>query len=296
MGFPGRGKWGSPFSRGPLCADTPIHPQSSPTVLPSVPTTPPSAREKSTPRAGVRETARAVRRLPLRDPLSRASGLELPSYRAEHVAATVRRACEREKVRDRDQLAALVAADGQARTRFRRSLAVSVSGVLRDPEQFELLERDLLPPLLAPGRRVSVWSAGCADGSELFSVALILERLGALDRASLLGSDVLEENLALARAGIYGELVVPAHVRTRLRWERRDLLRDGPPVGRWQLVLCRNVAIYLTPAAKHELHALLAGALAPGGVLLLGRSERLHNPAALGLVPAGPRAYRRAAR
>ncbi len=135
--------------------------------------------------------------------------------------------------------------DHEARHRFRRSVAISHGAMFRDPEQFTLLEEVLLPRLLAGGKRISVWSAGCADGAELHTLALVLSRMGALERSVLLGSDLLEENLALARAGEY-----PEAVRQRLRWERRDLSADGPPPGRWRLILCRNVAIYLTPAAR----------------------------------------------
>ena len=80
-----------------------------------------------------------------------------------------------------------------------------------------------------------------------------------------------------------------------MRWEQRDLVAEPPAPGGWDLVLCRNLAIYLTAAARDALHARLAGALAPGGVLLLGRSERIADPAALGLRLAGPHAYRRPA-
>jgi chemotaxis protein methyltransferase CheR len=124
-------------------------------------------------------------------------------------------------------------------------------------------------------------------------VATVLERLGTLERSFLLGSDVLEENLELARKGVYGELTVPAHVRARARWERRDLIRDGPPPGKWKLVLCRNVAIYLTPAAKEELQELLARSLAREGILMLGRSERITAPGRLGLEQAASHAYRK---
>ena len=115
--------------------------------------------------------------------------------------------------------------------------------------------------------------------------------MGALERSVLLGSDLLEENLALARAGRLSRRACAQ----RMRWERRDLAADGPPPGRWRLVLCRNVAIYLTPAARRRLYATLVSALATRGVLLLGRSERLIDPAALGLRAAGPHAYERVA-
>src|SRR5207247_4979695 len=119
-----------------------------------------------------------------------------------------------------------------------------------------------------------IWSAGCADGSELASVAVLLDRQGALERSFLLGSDLLDENLAAARSGRFGGLALEPRVGSALRWEQRDLVRDGAPGGRWHLILCRNVAIYLAPEAKRALYATLASALAHGGVLLLGRSER----------------------
>jgi chemotaxis protein methyltransferase CheR len=222
--------------------------------------------------------------------LARAAGLVLDAYRGDHVGERIRRALQREGVPDIGSLASLIARDQEARTRFRRSVAVSVSGLFRDPAQFDLLERKFLPELIASGRRVSVWSAGCADGSELYSVAVLLQRLDVFDRALLLGSDLLDENLALARRGVYDGMsfsTLGAHIC----WERRDLLRDGVTPGKWRLILCRNLAIYLAPQPKRALHERLAGALARGGVLLLGRSERISDPEQLGLRRIAPHAY-----
>ena len=206
--------------------------------------------------------------------LARVAGLALDEYRRDHVGERIRRALQREGVADIDSLASLVARDQAARTRFRRSVAVSVSGLFRDPAQFDLLEATLLPQLISGGRRISVWSAGCADGSELYSVAVLLQRLGVLDRALLLGSDLLDENLAFARQGVYDGTsfsTLGAHIC----WERRDLLRDGVTPGKWRLILCRNLAIYLAPEPK----------------LLLGRSERISDPEQLGLLRTAPHAY-----
>ena len=106
-----------------------------------------------------------------------------------------------------------------------------------------------------------------------------------------LGGD--DENVAAARAGVYDAVEITPVLRRRAQWERRDLVHDPPPPGRFDLIMCRNVAIYLDPAAKSRLHRMLAGALAPGGVLMLGRSERLGDPAALGLRRAEPHVYER---
>jgi chemotaxis protein methyltransferase CheR len=227
--------------------------------------------------------------------LARVTGLELAAYRSDHVDERISRALRREGADDVPSLTLLLARDAEARSRFRRSVAVSVSGLFRDPGQFDVLERQLLPTLLERGGRIGVWSAGCADGSELYSVAVVLARLGALERALLLGSDLLAENIEVARKGVYDGVSFAPELRRRMRWERRDLLRDGAPPGKWRLVLCRNLAIYLEPGAKRLLHETLAEALALDGVLVLGRSERLADPAALGLARVAPHVYGRSA-
>jgi chemotaxis protein methyltransferase CheR len=225
--------------------------------------------------------------------LSNACGLELASFRPEHVDSRIRRALQVEGADDVAHLLRLTRSDRAVRARFRRLIAVSVSGFFRDAAQFDLLEHELLAPLLASRRRMTVWSAGCSDGSELYSVAIVLERLGALERSFLLGSDLLAENIAVARRGRYDDLAISAQLRARVRWEQRDLVRDGALGVHFRVVLCRNVAIYLAPAEKRALHKLLVGSLATGGVLLLGTSERLADHAALGLERAAPHAYRR---
>src|SRR5712691_8195650 len=220
--------------------------------------------------------------------LARAAGLVLDAYRGDHVGERIRRALQREGVPDIGSLASLIARDESARTRFRRSVAVSVSGLFRDPAQFDLLERRLLPELIASGRRVSVWSAGCADGSELYSVAVVLQRLGGLDRALLLGSDLLAENLEIARRGVYDGVAFSEDVRAHVRWERRDLVRDGPTLGKWRLVLCRTLAIYLDASSKPALHAVLVEALAHDGFLMVGRSAPIAASLSLGVERAAP--------
>jgi chemotaxis protein methyltransferase CheR len=225
--------------------------------------------------------------------LQAASGLRLDAFRDEHVADRIDRALAAERVETVDELAAVLRRDPRSRERFRRSVAVSHSGFFRDPEQFEALEQRILPRLLEHTSRLRAWSAGCANGLELWSLAVVLNRLGVLDDAQLLGSDLLEENVAIARAGVYDIVEITPALRRRVRWERRDLAHDPPPAGRFDLILCRNVAIYFEPTAKARLHALLAGALAPGAVLMLGRSERLPDPATLGLRRIEPHVYER---
>lgn len=228
---------------------------------------------------------------PLLDELSRASGLPLHAFKPDHVSKQVERAIRGEAVNDTEALARQLGRDPDARRRFRASVAISVSGSRRDPRQFEVLEREVLPSIIDREGSVRAWSAGCADGAELHDLGELLEERGVLGRSFLLGSDTLEENLRMA-AGQHGPTASPA-VRARLRWERRDLVTDPPPPGAWSLILCRNLAIYLRPGVRDEVHGKLAESLARGGFLMLGRSERVADAARIGLEPAGPNVYRR---
>jgi len=226
--------------------------------------------------------------------LARTSGLDLAIFRDAHLERRIGEVLQRTDAPDVAALGRRLGSDPAARTRFRRAIAVSVTGLFRDPEQFDVLEAQL--PSLAGVPLLRVWSAGCSDGSELWSVAAVLDRLGMLDRALLVGSDLLEENVARAQAGpdpVPDDVRLPR--RARLHFEQRDIVNEGAPDGAWHVILCRNVAIYLAPPARARLHRTVADALAPGGLLLLGRSERITDPTALGLERVAPHAYRRRA-
>lgn len=224
--------------------------------------------------------------------LGQACGLPLAAYRRSHLEACVTRAVVRMGVADAGALAGRLRRDDSARAAFRRSVLVPVTRMFRDEAEFRMLEREVLPELLARRERLDVWSAGCATGDELRSVASLLERLGALDGALLVGSDLLEDALEQA-VELAARLAEP--MRGRFRFERRNLVADDLPARRFDLVLCRNVAIYLEPSAQAAVHRKLVAALRLGGFLMLGASETLLRPGLLGLEPVGRHLFRRVA-
>jgi chemotaxis protein methyltransferase CheR len=228
------------------------------------------------------------------DLLSRASGLPLHAYKPEHIDRQVEATLRSVGAPDATEMAAKISRSVASRSRFRRAIAISVSGHLRDPHQFALLRDQVFPEIVESDGMIRVWSAGCADGSELYDLGSMLQTAEALGRSYLLGSDILDENLVAAKAK-QGRFANP-QVRARVRWEQRDLTNEAPPPGHWHLILCRNLAIYLRPEVRDELHGKLAGALAPGGFLMLGRSERIGDPTSLNLEPVAPNVYRRRSR
>jgi chemotaxis methyl-accepting protein methylase len=174
-------------------------------------------------------------------------------------------------------------------------LRVGETSFFRDRVQWEALARRVLPGLR--GRpRVSALSAGCATGEEAWTIAMLLDRAGGAKPGGgyrVVGVDRSALALATAREGVYPPEAVrhlPQQLRTRylvdelgtarvaesLRSQVTFVVRDlmlGPPVGCYDLILCKNLLIYCGEDAGRRIVSQLFGALAEGGVLLVGRSE-----------------------
>lgn len=231
------------------------------------------------------------------DQLSEACDLDLHQFRRSHLETRVARALEQERLGEIAHLRDRLAVEDALRASFRRAVAISVTGYFRDAEQFDLLADALIGTPGARARPLRAWSAGCATGEEAWSIAATLERVRRAAGALVLGSDVLAENVRAARrlhptiAELGGTRLPRGGVR--VRFECRDIVQQGSPGAGWDIVLCRNVAIYLGAAQRRAMHELLARALGPHGLLLVGRSERLPDPRALGLRRIAPHLYRR---
>src|SRR5213076_2084172 len=179
-------------------------------------------------------------------------------------------------------------------------LLVNVTRFFRDPEAFQLLQRRVFPSILkqlpadAP---IRVWAPGCATGEEAYSLAMVL--LESIDDAAgpvpiqLFGTDVSETAIVKARAGIYPENIeldvtaarlrrffvkldgqhqVPKAVRELCVFSRHNLATD-PPFSKMDLIVCRNVLIYLEPELQKRVLSIFHYALKTPGFLMLGVSE-----------------------
>jgi chemotaxis protein methyltransferase CheR len=194
----------------------------------------------------------------------------------------------------------------------------------RNPEHFDLIRDTILPALrLArdPIKRLRVWSAGCASGEEVYSLAILLHEQGLLEDSQLIGTDVSERALVTARAGRYREwsfraidralvpryfrreqqeYIVADELRKHATFQYLNLLAEqtnpAQAIGPFDLILCRNVMIYFGPEGIARLERRLFDALAPGGWLLTGPSDPTLGQAApfeVVMLPHGV-GYRRA--
>jgi len=164
----------------------------------------------------------------------------------------------------------------------------------RDRRQLALMG-DLLLRSAPPDRPRALWSAGCATGEEAYSLAILLSGLGLA--GTVTGTDVSQAALAAARTALYrtgpmspcrdlapadepflppapdGRRGVAEAIRNAVRLAEHNILSGPPPPGRFDAVVCRNVLIYMGEDAKATALRALAGAVRPGGLLLLGPGD-----------------------
>jgi chemotaxis protein methyltransferase CheR len=170
----------------------------------------------------------------------------------------------------------------------------------RDASPFELLRHKIVPELVDRRRPIRIWSAACSTGQELYSIAILLkELLGDPERyrVRLLGTDISDQAVARASRGWYGEVEIARGLNAELRaryfvplaggwqvrdeiramasFQKRNLLEDFSALGRFEVIFCRNVAIYFNNQDRAGLFARMARSLEPDGCLLVGAMESL---------------------
>lgn len=195
----------------------------------------------------------------------------------------------------------------EERKQLLMALTTNVTHFFREPHHFETLKTEVLPPLIErakAGGRVRLWSAGCSNGQEPYSIAMTLLEL-APDAATydikILATDIDEGMIAHSKSGVYSDAIVkavPEQLKTRYFTRNKDnnswtisrgvqglisfkplnLLRPWPISGKFDVIFCRNVVIYFDEETQHPLWGRFASVLTPGGWIMIGHSERIKGP------------------
>jgi chemotaxis protein methyltransferase CheR len=240
-------------------------------------------------------------------------GIDLTQYKRQQMERRLRTFLERQGFkRLTDALAGLRADKSQLDALLDR-MTINVSQLWRNPEQWQFLEREIIPGLGAGGS-FKAWSAGSSYGAEAFTLAAICAAAIPRAKTQIHGTDIDHRMVARAREGMFSDedaRSAPAdalkrwfervpggwrarpELRAMTRFEIGDLLRITPQTAHFDLIMCRNTVIYFAEPIRNELHARLARALRPGGYLMVGATERVADPRSLGLVPCHPFIFRK---
>ena len=239
----------------------------------------------------------------------REAGLSIAPAKAAMVRTRLARRLRALRLTSYDEYCALVQSDAGRHelATMISALTTNVSHFFREDHHFEVLRTDVLPQLAERAQsrgRIRIWSAGCSNGQEPFSIAMTLLEAGISNQADvrILASDIDPNVIAHARAGVYPDRMttgLPPHLRDKYfaagqaegarTWQaRRDLrdliafrelnlLRDWPMRGQFDVIFCRNVVIYFDAPTRGRLWHRFAGVMPPGGWLFLGHSERVSD-------------------
>lgn len=182
------------------------------------------------------------------------------------------------------------------------AFSVNFTTMFRDPE-FYLAFRQKVVPILRTYPSLKVWHAGCSTGEEVYSMAILLEEEGLYPRTKIYATDLNEVVLKKAKEGIfslenmrdytgnylkaggkqafseyytagYGSAMLRPSLKKNIIFAQHNLVTDSP-FNEFQIIWCRNVAIYFNKTLQHRVHKLLYDSLSRFGVLGLGNKESL---------------------
>lgn len=189
------------------------------------------------------------------------------------------------------------------------TLLLGVSDFFRDGEVFSCLREKILPTMFERSARIRILSIGVSEGYELYSMAMLLSEMNALDRVELVGMDCRPEAIRHAREGWFGEQhmrgvseelrtryfladgkgwVAVDQLRNAIEWKVGNVLNlDG--IAQSEIIFFRNLAIYLTAHHADCAWSALFENLSPNGMLVCGKADK--PPASLQLVRVAPCIY-----
>lgn len=185
-----------------------------------------------------------------------------------------------------------------------RDLLIGVTNFFRDPEAFRVLEEHIIPKLFTAkpeGSVVRIWSTGCSTGEEAYSIAILLseymETMKVHYVVQIFATDIDAQAIVKARTGLFLSTIaadvtperlgrfftvepdgsmyrIHKNIRDMLIFSEHNIIKD-PPFSRLDLIICRNLLIYMGSELQKKLFPLFHYALNSNGILFLGTSETI---------------------
>ncbi|WP_424813177.1 CheR family methyltransferase [Roseococcus sp. YIM B11640] len=254
-----------------------------------------------------RETARVIKdgesRLPAVSTILRnRTGHDFHGYKPNTFLRRIQRRMHVLRVDELDTYVARLRSDPEEAQELFQDLLIGVTQFFRDPAEFGILEREVIPELLAgktTADTLRVWVLGCATGEEAYSLAMLLrEAMARIDtppHVQIFATDIDARALAVARNGRYpqsidkdvsperlarwftkegGTYAIHKDLREMCIFSAHNVIKDAP-FSRINLISCRNLLIYLNGDLQDRVIPLFHFSLRPGGFLFLGPSENV---------------------
>jgi len=232
--------------------------------------------------------------------LRASSGVDFRRYKRPTILRRLQRRMVLHKLRTVEEYVRLLREKPAEAQLLYQDILIHVTRFFRDPDSFAALNAVVVPSLLADHdeeRTIRVWVPGCSTGEEAYSVAMVLieqmaER-GVTMPLQVFATDVSEAAIDQARSAHYPAAIAADVSQERLRhffskmdggyrvnravrdvciFARQDLIRD-PPFSRLDIIVCRNVLIYMSVELQARLMGIFHYALKPTGFLMLGSAE-----------------------
>ena len=232
------------------------------------------------------------------------TGHDFNQYKRPTIMRRINRRMQINQISDLSDYLDMVRDSPEEQRRLFEDLLITVTEFFRDPEVFEEIGRSVIPRLFKDktgGDTLRIWSVGCSTGEEAYSLAMLL--IEQADREEdppsfqVFASDVHQPSLQVARQGLYPKAIeadvsperlqrffirdnagyrVREDLRGTVTFAPHNFLKD-PPFSRLDLVVCRNVLIYLRREVQKDVLRVFHYALNPGGLLVLGTSESVED-------------------
>ncbi len=189
---------------------------------------------------------------------------------------------------------------------FINYITINVSEFFRNPEQWVLLEKEVVPYLINRfGKDLKIWSAACSTGDEPYSLVMLLSRFLPLNKIKILATDIDKTVMEKARVGLYNEkslkglpdeflqkyfvkindktYQISDQIKACVEFKQHDLLREAYPQN-CDLIVCRNVLIYFTDEAKNKIYQDFNKALKKEALLFVGSTEQIIQAQQIGFL------------
>ncbi|MFZ3168398.1 MAG: protein-glutamate O-methyltransferase CheR [Candidatus Methanoperedens sp.] len=242
----------------------------------------------------------------LKSIIKRKIGFNCEDYKQPHLKrrlAVRLRATESKSYRDYTQM---LLKDEDEVNKLKETLTVNVTELFRNPETFDSVRNNVLPELIKQkginNKVIKIWSAGCSNGEEPYSIAIMLnEFLGhSIKRYNILiqATDIDDDSIAKAKTAIFqpkqlekigqerinrffvkkdNNYQVIDELKKLVKVKRHDLI-SGPKFSGFDIIFCRNVTIYFEQSLQEILYMNFYNALNDGGYFVMGKTETLVGP------------------